>query len=369
MTGNSLMIFPQGNTIESLSGYGNSGLINSTSNISGLNPAALNNIKNKSAGISYQFESGINDVWIGVFKYKRITNFVPQSAGFILPYKNWRFGLSMSQHYNSFIFTPPIPVTTMEQPDGTGEFITAEYRTNLYDYSIITSYVFENIFNNAELSVGTRIGWGNLIYNASLADVQADIKDNSTTFSIGGVYKQKLEDKKYIQLGLYYESGTNFKSQYSYNGKGAFRSNDSNYYQIQTSNLPFEAKFPSKMQFDFDVDIISNLKLLGNLSYIFWKDVKTNAANNIEFSFSGFYEFNDLFSASAGFYNATLNFDYVPPILGSDINKEMKALYLTAGFVINLKEFKIDAAFADSHLISGAYRQQTIGKLGIGYNF
>jgi hypothetical protein len=41
---------------------------------------------------------------------------------------------------------------------------------------------------------------------------------------------------------------------------------------------------------------------------------------------------------------------------------------MTAGFKFNYDNFSVDLAIADSHLFSGDYRKQTIGKLSLGIN-
>ena len=49
-----------------------------------------------------------------------------------------------------------------------------------------------------------------------------------------------------------------------------------------------------------------------------------------------------------------------------DLNEKFDALYLIAGLKLNFGMFNSDLVIADSHLISGDYRKQTIIKLSLG---
>ncbi len=46
--------------------------------------------------------------------------------------------------------------------------------------------------------------------------------------------------------------------------------------------------------------------------------------------------------------------------------RKMNALFLIGGLRFNYDIFSADLAIADSHLFSGDFRKQTIGKLAIG---
>lgn len=93
-----------------------------------------------------------------------------------------------------------------------------------------------------------------------------------------------------------------------------------------------------------------------------WEADNDYIKNQIEFSASGIYRINDMIAPSFGFYYTDKNFDEN----FFDINEKNGALFLIGGLRFNYDIYSADLAIADSHLFSGDYRKQTIGKLAIG---
>ena len=177
---NNIFLFPQGNPIGELSSFGTSGLLNNVSNIGSINPAALSNFAKPSFGFSYQLETKLSKAWIADIGYKRDLSLLPQSVGFLYPYKNFRFGLSFCQAYNGIMDIGPIPVTTPQNPDGTGEFMSFHDKIILYDYSVLLSYSFKNIVNEWDLSIGGRFNIEHMTENANiLSDISYIYNGNS----------------------------------------------------------------------------------------------------------------------------------------------------------------------------------------------
>lgn len=66
-----------------------------------------------------------------------------------------------------------------------------------------------------------------------------------------------------------------------------------------------------------------------------------------------------MFSASLGFYSTKCEFT---DTFYSRLNEGLNTIFLTGGLKINIDKLSIDLALADSHLFSGDYTKQTIGK-------
>ncbi len=88
---------PQGYGIKLLNSYGTSSILNDVSNLGFMNPANISDFENYSLGFSYQFNTSIDEAWIADFGTSRVYNFYPQSAGGIVKWNDFTFGLGFGQ--------------------------------------------------------------------------------------------------------------------------------------------------------------------------------------------------------------------------------------------------------------------------------
>jgi len=297
---NNFILLPQGFTLNNLNASGNSNIENNISNLSSLNPAALNNFNKISFGASYHFETKIKEAWFADIKGERIFTEVPQSAGFVFPFMNFRFGLAMEQNYNWKMDLGKIPVTTFENPDGTGEFFEPIFKYNIKSYSFLTSASIKNIFSNDEISLGLKLSNNHFYYYEKNYLVDADFKDNSLGFGFGSIYKINLEENKFLKFGLSFESPKQFKSSKTFEDKSSNvdplpGNNDGNLYP---SNYSYSiiCKTPGNIKFDTDINTIDNLKILFGTNYVLWNSVDKYLENQIEFSGSTVYSFKSKFN-------------------------------------------------------------------------
>ncbi len=356
-----VFLFPQGNPIGELNGLGTSGILNNISNIGSINPAALSNYNDISFGLSYQFETNINEAWIADIGYKREMDFVPQSAGIIFPIYNLSLGLSMRQSYNGIMDIGPIPVTTTEFPDGTGEFIDFQENTILYDYSFLASYNIENIIEGWNLSLGGRYS----IYNMNMTNEITGFAGTSLNFRgnnwAGGiVVENRSESNKYLQLGIFYEKIINLTENHE-DGLTVTPVSDTSRplpFYIVTNYI---AQFPARLKFDFDIRTVPRFIFLGSISEILWKNIEQDSPNEIEYSGSVVYGFSDIISSSIGFYSTRKKYNAIDSFFNT--NDNLQAFFITLGTTIKTKNIIMDLSIADSHVFSGDWRKQTIGKI------
>lgn len=361
---NNTFLFPQGNPIGELNSFGTSGLYNSVSNIGSINPAALNNFDDISFGFAYQFETNINEAWIVNIGYKRHTNFIPQSAGVLIPYKNFRIGLSTRQGYNGIMDLGLLEVSTIQNPDGTGEFIDLQITTILYDYSLLASYSIKNIIDDWNLSIGGKFTTAHMT-NELLSFGNISLNFNGNYWTGGLMLEKRYETNKYIQFGLLYEKDLNL-TEHQDGGITATPISDSSRPAPYVIAPPSVAQFPARLKFDFDISMVPDFKFLGCISNIYWNNIDSGNPNEIEYSGSVVYDFSDKVSSSVGFYSTRKEYS---PSLNTffNINKSLQAFFITLGTDIKINNLSIDISLADSHLLSGVWRKQTVGKIGIGY--
>ena len=361
---------PQGYGIKLLNSYGTSSILNDVSNLGFMNPANISDFENYSLGFSYQFNTSIDEAWIADFGTSRVYNFYPQSAGGIVKWNDFTFGLGFGQKYNGTLDMDPIPVTTVQQPDGTGEFFQVKQETMIHSYSLTAAYSFKELLQTTNgITLGFRYSLNHLLRNEEIWHSSGSATDYGRNIAVGLSYKINLNDQQQLILGTNLETKSDFKAKYEIDNNILiiYDPEDTNHIQIpaETDNFYLSHTLPFELRFDLGVDATTDLKLLANLSRLFWKTKSTILEDQIEFSFSTIYDINEMFSASLGFYSTKCEFT---DTFYSQLNEGLNTIFLTGGLKINIDKLSIDLALADSHLFSGDYTKQTIGKLAIGIN-
>lgn len=360
------IIAPQGFGINLLNSKGNSSIDNDISNIGFLNPASLSNLDNYSLGFSYQFSSSIDEAYIADIGTSRKNDWMPQSAGAVIKFDDFSFGLGFGQKYNGSLDFDSIQITTSQYPDGTGEFITVEYRTRVQSYSLSASYAFPKIFGeSSSLEIGFRYSYNHLKFYEKLWEMTIDESDNVGSYAIGLQYSSQISNNRMLRVGFSYEIEPDFETVYEYkNGLIYISDPDSNGRIPAYINSKYNivGSVPDKFNLDVSADLTESFRLNTMITGVLWEADNDYIKNQLEFSASGIYIINEMFSPSFGFYYTDKNFDED----FFDINEKNNALFLIAGLRFNYDIFSADLAIADSHLFSGDYRKQTIGKIAIG---
>ncbi len=360
------IIAPQGFGINLLNSKGNSSIDNDISNIGYMNPASLSSFDNYSFGLSYQLNSNLDEGWIAGIGVKRINDLMPQSAGAVIKLDDFSFGLGFGQKYNGELFTDPIPITTTTDPDGTGEFITVEYRTRVQSYSLSASYSFSEIFaESSSLEIGFRYSYNHLKFYEKLWQMSIDESDNIGSYAIGLQYSNQISDNRILRVGFSYEIEPDFEKVYEYNNDLIYVYDPDSTGRIPAvinSKYNLVGSVPDKFNLDVSADLSESFRLNAMISGVLWEADNDYIKNQLEFSASGIYKINEMFAPSFGFYYTDKNFDED----FFDINDKMNALFLIGGLRFKYDIFSADLAIADSHLFGGDFRKQTIGKLSIG---
>jgi hypothetical protein len=357
----------QGYGINLLNSSGNSSIDNDISNIGFMNPAAISNFDlNFGTGVSYQFSSEMEEGYVAEIGVRRINDWMTQSVGAVYKMGEISFGLAFGQKYNGELYTGPIPITTVTEPDGTGEFWEALIQSRVQSYSAIVSYSFPEIFDgSSSLQVGFRYSLNHLNHINKIWDLTVDEGDNASSYSIGLQYSNKISESRNLKIGFAYEIEAEFEKVYEYTNDLIYI-----YDPDSTGRIPavINTKYnligsvPDKFNLDVSVDLSESFKLNTMITGVLWEPDNDYIKNQLEFSASGIYQINEMFAPSFGFYYTDKNFDED----FFDINDKMNALYLIGGLKFNYDIFSADLAIADSHLFSGDYRKQTIAKLAIG---
>jgi hypothetical protein len=280
----------------------------------------------------------------------------------------------MGQIYNASLDIGEILITTIINPDGTGETFTPIFETTVQKYSFLFSYSFEKLFAaNSNLTMGFKLNLNRLNQNESFYpfyDFSESVYKES--WAIGTTYNINFSENKSIRFGLAFESEILFNKAIDINIEspdttGIIGVNrPPNFYMI-SRNFNMTGKVPGKLLFDIDITLSQKLKVLGNITTIFWSGISDDLKNQLEFSGSVIYSFNNTISSSIGAYytNRKLK-DDKDDFFG--YQNKLYALFLTAGLNVKYGFLDVGLAVADSHLASSNLRKQTILKMIVVVN-
>jgi hypothetical protein len=352
-TESAVLFLPNINLQGQLSWNGYSSISGDAGSINTLNPAAMHNFKNISAGINYRFETKLNDAWIAGITSERMKPAIPQSAGIIIPYGDFRFGLSMAQLYNRDLDFGPLILTDYSGAETGRADLYME--TTFFRYTAALSYCFRD-FLSGSFILGAGLNYNKIHEYQEMYYFYGDKDIDVLTFSAGLIYQAETENGT-LKTGISYESGIKEKEHF---GRHYRIDNVDLFYSVISCN------YPARINAGFYFDSNGNLSYAGNLNLILWSDV--NQFNNEpQASGSVIYRFSEMYSGSAGILFSSVTEKETGP--GFDYKFKLSAFYITAGVNIKLPLIDISAALADSHLTGGEWRKQTIAKISFGYSF
>lgn len=354
-TGTLSLPTPSGYGIKLLNGFGNSGLVNSISNIGFMNPASIGALQNLSIGLTYQINTPVYfPEPYEETNYDRVYNFIPQSFGAVYHYDDFSFGLSIGQEFNSKIDYGEIPVTSAQYPNGTGEYYTPTIEYMLENYGLSIAYnLGKSVFDEANLSLGVRYTLNRFHGYEKLLLVEAERATFVSSIDAGIFLKY---DK--MQFGLSINSGKTFNDVNSeeLHPRTIIPGSGTNYFEIETHGLEFF--IPAEISLDAFFQLNDFLQLTSTINNVFWNSSYTRFTNQLDISSNLNFEPSDKIIGSCGLLLSNY-------FLAEDYENENNALFILLGLKLRFENFSIDFALADSHLLSGEYRKQAIAKLGL----
>lgn len=339
-------------------------------NISSSNPASLANFDSALVGISYQYVSTQNPGWWGDIMHKRAYPLFPQSIGAVYPFDNFRIGIGVSQRFNSLLDYGERKVTTIAQPDGTGETFTASDETIVIGFSNLYSYSFPSLFHkNDRLSLGLQFNLDRMDYLAKIWHSEGKAGGFKTSYTVGLHYKfEKRLHPGLFEIGFFFEKGSSFKEELKMN-------NVSNLVLVDVEPDTLQLLYPviiprifdlithtpDKLNYGFIYSPESLLHFSLNSRTVYWSKVRSGWKNCSEFSCSVIFDYSKTARFSFGLLSS--NSQVEDNIHNSrEINENMKAIYVTLGLHIEKYRFIYDFSLADSHNYSGLWRKHTILK-------
>ena len=344
---------PQGFVLESISskGFQSSG-INHPANMNSVNPAALYAFESLSAGLSYQWDAYKTPNWFADIEHGRIHNAYPQSAGFILPIQRFRFGLGFSQRFNSQLDYGKMEISTIDHPEGSGEFMRLIKNVRIFSYAGNLSYAIKPFASHKNtISIGLQGKYNTLYYNNKMClndeTVYQEIENRTDNigWSTGILYDRVGR----FQIGFCYEKNSFFHDDFIIDERliGKIRE-----------------KIPDKMILGLTWYLNHNISLLTEVAKVYRSNNEDlyflSDSYDISFGISGCV--GERITWSLGFLSTPY-----PHEEAQEADYRLYGQYLLGGINLRFDHFDIDCTIVTSTMQAGEWRKQITGKMILGY--
>lgn len=364
-----LFILPQGFTAPALSGAGPSLAFGVTLGDAGrANPAALATFDRAAVGLAYQFETSVNDGWLGGIGYEAANGMRPLSAAAVVPVGAWSFGVSYQQRYAATMDFGEVPYQTVDNPEiDPSTTFEIDWSSRLTTVTPQVAYRAE--LETGELAFGLRVGFG---YGQFESEVRTeggldpalvggeyeDFSDWGTQVAAGASYRADG-----VGLALYYESALRVEG----TRRGRFVLDPTiEEPVVQTFDLPISDAIPARAAVSGEVEVRPGFEMGADVARVFWKDAWPEDADQMRDQIDA-SAWTRLRVSESG--EASLGLSYQGRgRWGDDIEEAFdysgRAIYLTAGGALTFDRLRLDAVVADSRLLSAEQHRQTLVKLG-----
>ncbi len=226
------------------------------------NPAALN-----AGRIGVYFESVYNLESDWILEFKTVNNIIaPSFLSFSARMRNWHFALGYARSY-SFEISDRFPVTTVEHPQGTGEFW--EYNLNLNKHAFFTAAAYQ-FGNMVSLGLNTTVNYIHRFETMHRTEAEGGGFGGQMTL---GILLQPLRVLKIASVFRYtqdidYDITTKNDNYYT-----VIDTSDGNDYYIRAEQKSrSQARFPWIFETGIGYSPLNWLELTGKITYQKWQE-------------------------------------------------------------------------------------------------
>ena len=365
MLPNRIILLPQGNIFESVSGFGiqNYSFVSNASIIAG-NPASLTAITEKTLSVSFQHDSetGVSLPWIrnNNQSHSRYRNWLPQTVSLTVPMNNWVLNLGFNQKYNSQWKLGDIPETTIENPEGTGRVFNPIFKRNIYSFTGATAYrgVLSSDGGSTEISFGGRLCVD--VFNVSEDILRANFSGKAA--AIGASFGVAIENSIF-RASLGYQSGVEFEGEGELDPPivrlidiDPFPDSSDTRNPVELDNsVEFVGEIPARLLAGLAARLTGNFWLHGDLRMDFWDSISSGDNDSKHLS----YGVNWLRSEQNQFSLGMLWRD-------SQYSTAKSAWFYYTGLRAGFNRLVLDFLIASSYFTSDESVEQNLIKAGLG---
>jgi len=196
-------------------------------------------------------------------------------------FNNINVALGYSNLYDKFFSFGPYPVTTVDQPNGTGEFFTGKTSVVVHTITASVSHFFDD-----NLSVGLTSGVNIVSARDELWKSSAE-GSGTGMILISGFYFQPIES---FHIGGSLQLSSDISYTITMSGRDLLRIVDPDTVATRNNSIinartvngfPFIAKFPLTAQAGFKWDINEIVSVMAEVDYAEWSSISSNYDNVI----------------------------------------------------------------------------------------
>jgi long-subunit fatty acid transport protein len=289
-------------------------------------------------------------------------------VGIDYPLKSFRVGLGFSQRYNSVLGMDAMEITTEYQPEGTGEFFTAESNNLISCYSLQFSRAMDNlIMTGDQFCIGIRFNYNRVDFVDRIYHTEAKASGGA----LGGALGLRYGFSDNVQVGIFYERNPYFKEKFEIEGTDLVIEHDP---LIGGNNPVINAKFdnkfflkdklPDRLTMGFLYRVNEKLEMTLEAAGIYWHQWDDRAVNSVEISGGLLGHITRHFSLSMSLLSTDRKYK---DNTASYIYESQEALFLLAGVNVHLESVDFDVALAKT-VAYDKWRKQSIAKFSLGYH-
>lgn len=285
-----------------------------------------------------------------IFETKWDDQFIlPGFASIIKLVKSLTLSIGYMSYYDLHMEIDSIPITTLEEPEGTGEFYGIEEKLVVHTFFGAGSYHFAN-----GASVGLTLGLNYLKYQDETAEMAGDGHGLGVQFIAGGL----LSPFENLNMGVAFRYSTKIEYNMQYDGAGLeFEKNDIGEpdFDYEYVPEPLLTKFPWSLQVGMSYSPIADVKILGMLDFQKWSIISNGHEDKIQAHFGTEISSLEPFTFGFGFFTQ----DDPSVYMGKYFNQK----FITAGVRLKLWDsLELSTSYIDSHLFPNKEVEKDLGK-------
>jgi hypothetical protein len=355
---------PQGYNLTALSLYGyNNSVAVSAAHLSHANPALLTEFEKAAVGLSYQYESPLRIAWLADIGHRRVPRPYLQSAGFILPLRKLWLGLGFDQKFNSALVFEPLPITTPEYPEGTVEYYQIIDETTITSQSIILAVPLLLSPKRHRPTFGARFDINRLHHYETVWKFSYNTNISKNSWSYGLSYVVTGWQQREFKIGVVYNEGTAFRklihANIGINAEG----------EPQPTSFTVIGHLPPQISLGWSARIHPRITLLCDGTKLIWSRNRADYRDQWESAFTVLVSPTAASVVSLGIYQTDRRYKRVPSSNLFGYNGKFQTTYLTLSFGLKWKQFDLMITVADSHLLGGPWRKNTLGNTALVFRF
>lgn len=289
---------------------------------------------------------------------------VPQFVATGLSLENITLSVGYANYYDNQLVSPPILVTTENEPDGTGESIRLRWNLNVHSFLLSSNYSFSD-----QVTIGASLGLNYLHMNEDLSRIS--IRGNALCLhSIVGAIVKPVED---ITVGISFRYSSRISFEPDIEGLRTGLIGDSlrpgNFYRIET--LTSESNFPWSAELGIAWAFLPSAKLFASVEFVNWQKVVEQYLNRVHVHAGCAFVVSSIVEMRLGFFTQK------DP--NSIIGEAFDQNFVTGGARFSFCNWAISVSLLDSHLFNQEQRilppvgqktgqfHQTILSAGLSY--